>query len=107
MDLAFANVKASDYQIEALSLKASSLTRTGLSFNEASSFKESPRVLNARRVAAELTSRFNAPQNEKFFLKCAWHLSEDIIWAIYERSLNKRIPLNYFVHACNGELHNQ
>lgn len=64
------------------------------------------RNTNAIRVdgiADHLVRKFGAPKSRNFFCKCAWHLSEDEIWTIYERAHAKGIknPLGYFIRVCS------
>ena len=57
-------------------------------------------------VADKLVNIYNAPASRNFFLKCAWHLSEDTIWSAVESSKGKTIksPVRYFVSICNKAL---
>lgn len=57
-------------------------------------------------VADKLVKIFNAPQSRKFFLKCAWNLSEDTIWTAVENSNRRRVksPVKYFVAICQRAL---
>lgn len=57
-------------------------------------------------VADKLVKIFNAPQSRKFFLKCAWNLSEDTIWTAVENSRRRRVksPVKYFVAICQRAL---
>ena len=57
-------------------------------------------------VADKLTKIFNAPQSRRFFLKCAWNLSENTIWSAVEDSQKKSVksPIALFVFICNRAL---
>ncbi|MBR3254237.1 hypothetical protein IKF88_00685 [Candidatus Saccharibacteria bacterium] len=57
-------------------------------------------------IADKLVEKFNAPQWRKFFLKIAWHLSENAIWSTLEMAFTKKVtkPLNYFIAACNKQM---
>lgn len=60
------------------------------------------RVNRVDRIADHLVEKFNAPQSRNFFCKCAWNMSEDEIWTIYEQAHKPKIefPLKYFVFLC-------
>lgn len=79
-----------------------SLKRNSMIIND----KKSARAKSTEMVADRLVEIFNAPQSRNFFLKCAWHLSEDQIWTAVENSQRPRIksPIRYFVACCNKEL---
>lgn len=64
------------------------------------------KVQNTDYIADKLTKIYNAPQSRDFFLKCAWHLSEDTIWTAVENSQRKSVksPVKYFIAICNREL---
>lgn len=72
------------------------------------SLKESstPKIAYVEYVADKLVKIFDAPQSRKFFLKCAWHLSEDTIWSAVEDSRKKEVktPIALFVFLCNNAL---
>lgn len=75
--------------------------------NESMIINDKPtRVRNTDYVADKLVKIYNAPGSRNFFLKCAWHLSEDIIWTAVENSRKKTVksPVKYFVAICNREL---
>lgn len=69
---------------------------------------KSVKVRNTDYIADKLTKIYDAPQSRNFFLKCAWHLSEDTIWTAVENSHRKSVksPVKYFVAICNRELRN-
>ena len=102
MKTAFADVKASDYKAKSLKSLTNEVSNRKLSLTN-------DRVKRTERIADNLVEKFDAPSSRNFFLKCAWHLSESVIWTIYEISQEKKVkqPLRYFVAACNRELHNQ
>ena len=70
------------------------------SFNESMT---NDRVNKTDYIANKLVKTYNAPQSRNFFLKCAWHLSEDEIWSTVENSQRKGIecPIKYFVACCH------
>ena len=57
-------------------------------------------------IADKLVKIYSAPNSKNFFLKCAWHLSEDTIWTAVENSRKRGIknPTAYFVAICNKAL---
>ena len=57
-------------------------------------------------IADKLVEKFKAPEWRKFFLKAAWHLSEDAIWRTYEMANATKVErrLNYFIAACNLQM---
>lgn len=61
------------------------------------------REMRAKRIANQLVERFSAPNSFKFFLKCAYRMSENDIWTVYEQSHRGRInsPIRYFVASCS------
>ncbi len=60
------------------------------------------REARARRIAERLVDKFSAPKSYKFFLKCAYRMSENDIWTTYELAHKSRVrmPLRYFIAAC-------
>ena len=54
------------------------------------------------RIADHLVRKFNAPGSRNFFCECAWKMSEDEIWAIYEQAHRPKVknPLKYFIALC-------
>ena len=64
------------------------------------------RVVYTEHIADKLVAIFNAPQSRNFFLKCAWHLSEDTIWSAVEDTKKKSVksPIKLFVFLCNNAL---
>lgn len=61
------------------------------------------RELRAERIANQLVEKFSAPNSYKFFLKCAYRMSENDIWIAYENAHRGRInsPIRYFVTICS------
>lgn len=57
-------------------------------------------------VADKLVKIYNAPNSRKFFLKCAWNLSEDTIWTAVEDSRRPGVksPIKLFVFICSNAL---
>ena len=57
-------------------------------------------------IADKLVEKFKAPGWRKFFLKVAWHLSEDAIWRTYEMANAPAVDenLKYFISACNKQM---
>ncbi len=68
--------------------------------------KRVPKVAYTEYLADKLVDIYNAPKSRDFFLKCAWNLSEDTIWAAVEKSRGKRVkkPIALFVFICNNAL---
>lgn len=87
--------------IKALSLKKVS-KETSI---KALSIKQS-KVAMVNLTAEHLARKFNDQRFIPFFRKCAWHLSEDQIWTIYERSCGPKIkqPLAYFIKVAKDEM---
>ena len=63
---------------------------------------KSAEIVKTDYIADKLVEIYKSPSSRNFFLKCAWHLSEDQIWTAVERSRSKRIktPVKYFVACC-------
>ena len=61
------------------------------------------------RIADTLVRKFDAPGSRDFFCKCGWKMSEDEIWAIYERvhRPDVKYPLKYFVFLCKMKFDSQ
>lgn len=68
--------------------------------------KVAPKVSYTEYVADKLVKIYNAPKSRNFFLKCAWHLSEDIIWSAVEDSKKNGVeePIALFIFLCNNAL---
>lgn len=68
--------------------------------------KHSQKVAYTEYVADKLVKIFDAPKSRNFFLKCAWHLSEDTIWSAVEDSRKKTVnnPIGLFIFLCNNAL---
>lgn len=88
-------------RINEISLKRNSMKSMTI-VNE----KKSARAKSTEMLADRLVEIFGAPQSRNFFLKCAWHLSEDQIWTAVENSQRSSIksPIRYFVTCCKKEL---
>ena len=67
------------------------------------------RIAQTDYTADKLVKIFSSPQSRRFFLKCAWNLSEDTIWTAVENSNKRHIkcPIKYFVTICSKELRNR
>lgn len=66
-------------------------------------------LMRARLVddtADKLVRKFQAPGSRKFFCKCAWKLSQDQIWTIFEESQSSKVrcPIKYFVASCYAQM---
>ena len=68
--------------------------------------KSASKIAYTEYVADKLVDIYRSPQSRKFFLKCAWNLSEDIIWSAVEDSRKKSVksPIALFVFICNNAL---
>ena len=64
------------------------------------------KIAYTEHVADELVKVFDAPNSRKFFLKCAWHLSEDTIWSAVDDSKKRGVnsPIKLFVFLCSNAL---
>lgn len=62
----------------------------------------SSRASRVDRIADHLVRKFNAPGSRNFFCGCAWKMSEDEIWSIYEQSQGPKVKnsLGYFITLC-------
>lgn len=60
------------------------------------------RAARVDRIADHLVRKFDAPNSRNFFCKCAWKMSEDEIWTIYEKAHTPKVdcPLKYFIFLC-------
>lgn len=60
------------------------------------------RAARVDRIADHLVRKFDAPNSRNFFCKCAWKMSEDDIWTVFEKAHNPKIdsPLKYFIALC-------
>ena len=67
------------------------------------------KIAYTEHVADMLVKIYDAPNSRKFFLKCAWHLSEDTIWSAVEESRKKIVnsPIKLFVFLCSNALRKQ
>ena len=57
-------------------------------------------------IADQLVKRYNAPNSRAFFCKCAWQLSESMIWSIVgcSEKPNIKSPIKYFVASCHAHM---
>lgn len=64
------------------------------------------KILKTENIAKKLVDIYRTPTSYKFFLKAAWHLSEDFIFTAVEKSQRKgiRYPVKYFVRCCSEEM---
>ena len=73
-------------------------------YNDIVRGKPSRRVRTAKvdSIADTLVRKFKAPNSRLFFCKCAWKMSEDEIWSVYEQAHSPKInsPLKYFITLC-------
>lgn len=62
--------------------------------------------LRERNIATRLLDKLGEPKSWKFYLKCAYHLSEDTIWHLVELSCKPKVksPNRYFVYLANKEM---
>ena len=76
--------------------------------NESMIIDRRGKISKTDMIADRLVKKFGAPQSRRFFLKCAWHLSEAEIWDIAEASMSKKIQNHtaYFVRSCQNRLRN-
>ena len=60
------------------------------------------RARRVDRIADHLVRKFNAPNSRGFFCKCAWNMSENDIWSIYEKAHapNVNSSLKLFIFLC-------
>ncbi len=70
--------------------------------NESMNNDHNIRAKHAEQIANNLVRKFDAPNSYKFFLKCAYRMSENDIWTTYELSHKGRVrsPIRYFVASC-------
>lgn len=66
----------------------------------------SPSQRRQRAIAERLLEKFKEPKSWKFYLKCAYHLSEATIWELVGLSLKPTVkcPNRYFVYLANKEM---
>ena len=62
-----------------------------------------------RYIAEKLLEKLEEPASWKFYLKCAYRLTEDEIWTILEKAMAPEIDKhnNYFVKLANLAMHNK
>lgn len=65
-----------------------------------------PSQYRQRAIAEKLLDKLGEPKSWKFYLKCAYHLSEDKIWTFVELATRPGIEHhnNYFVRLANNEM---
>ena len=72
--------------------------RYNVNVNEFSERKQRYNVINVNvsepktkqeRIAWKVVEKLDDPKSYQFFLKCAWHLSEDEIWSTVEVATRK------------------
>lgn len=66
----------------------------------------SSKATRVDRIADNLIRKFKAPGSRGFFCKCAWRLSEDEIWTIYEQAHKPKVKssLKYFIALCQMKM---
>ena len=64
------------------------------------------KVKHIDELADRLVRLYGAEGSRRFFLKCYWHLDEQFIDDVVEKSQNPKIksPLKYFVSSCHNEM---
>ena len=69
-------------------------------------FQESPREAKAQRIANRMANKLNDQKSIKFYLKCAWHLSEDEIWSTIELATRPGIkhPERYAARVLSSKM---
>lgn len=66
----------------------------------------SPKQFKQRSIAEKLLQRLGEPKSWKFYLKCAYHLSEAQIWEFVDLATKPSVksPNKYFVFLANREM---
>lgn len=66
----------------------------------------SPSQLRQRAIAEKLLAKLGEPKSWKFYLKCAYHLSEEKIWEFVDLAMRPGIKHRnrYFVRIANNEM---
>lgn len=66
----------------------------------------SPKQMRQRRIAEQLLDKLKEPRSWKFYLKCAYRLSENQIWGMVGLALRPGVkhPNRYFVFLANREM---
>ena len=65
-----------------------------------------PSQIRQRRIAEHLLEKLKEPKSWKFYLKCAYRLSENKIWELVEAANKPGVhdPNRYFVFLANMEM---
>ena len=58
----------------------------------------------AQQRAMYLADKFKNPQGMKFYLKCAWNLTDNYIDWLVEYSFKKNNPSKYFVYVASRKM---
>ena len=66
----------------------------------------SPSQFRQRAIAEKLLDKLGEPKSWKFYLKCAYHLSEEKIWEFVDLAMRPDIEHHnrYFVRIANNEM---
>ena len=74
--------------------------------NEKTMSKSASKISYTEYVADKLVKIYNAPKSRNFFLKCAWRLSEDVIWSAVEDSRKRGVdsPIALFIFICSNAM---
>lgn len=74
--------------------------------NESMRSNKTPMISKTEYIADKLVDIYNAPRSRNFFLKCAWHLSEDTIWSAVEDTRKEGVkePIALFIFICTNAL---
>lgn len=69
----------------------------------------SPTQIRQRRIAEALLAKLREPKSWKFYLKCAYRLSENKIWELVGLAMRPSVkcPNRYFVFLANKEINKQ
>lgn len=58
----------------------------------------------ARNKAMELASKLNNPSRLRFYLKCAWNLTDDYLDRLLNIAKGKTDPVRYFSYSAANEM---
>lgn len=86
---------------KALSLKAASERSR---FKALSLNRDNKDIDSVRRLATYLCDSFHDEQSMKFYLKCSWHLPEQFLVDLVDRSKSKKNPKYYFMAVASREM---